>query len=218
MPARRGGPRAHPAPRPIDGTAPLDRRLLDAIERLGHGLRAQSQRTARAAGLTPLQQQALLAVARHPVQRRQVGALAAEFDVSVPTMSDAVAALERKGLMHRTVAADARRRTLALTEAGAATSAGLAEWDQPALAALGELDDGDKGAALDVLLSVIGDLVRSGEIAVARTCTTCQHFRSHKHDDLSAPHHCALLDLPLERTDLRTDCPEHELAKTASPR
>lgn len=196
-------------PRPLDGTASLDRRLLDAVERLGHGLRSLSQRTARAAGLTPLQQQALLAIARQPPQRRQVGALSAEFDVTNPTMSDAVTALARKGLVTRTVAGDARRRELALTDAGEQTAAGLAAWDSPALQALHGLDDADKGAALEVLLSAIAVLVRDGTIAVARTCTTCRHFRPHEHADAPAPHHCALLGLQLSRTDLRTDCPEH---------
>jgi DNA-binding MarR family transcriptional regulator len=199
------------APDPVAGTASLDRRLLDAIERLSHGLRALSQRTARAAGLTPLQQQALLAVARQPPQRREVGALAAEFDVTNPTMSDAITALVRKGLLTRSVADDARRRVLGLTDAGEQAAAELTGWDDAVLLALQGLDEGSKGAALDVLLSVIAALVRNGTITVARTCTTCRHFRSHEHSDALTPHHCALLDLPLRRTELRTDCPEHEL-------
>lgn len=200
------------APGPLDGTASLDRRLLDAIERLGHGLRALSQRTARAAGLTPLQQQALLAVAHQPPQRREVGALAGEFDVTNPTMSEAIAALARKGLLTRAVGDDARRRVLALTGGGQEAAAGLAAWDDAVLEALHGLDESSKGAALDVLLSVIAALVRNGTITVARTCTTCRHFRPHEHSDVVSPHHCSLLDLPLRRTDLRTDCPEHDLA------
>lgn len=200
------------APEPADQTASLDRRLLDAIERLGHGLRAMSQRTARSAGLTPLQQQALLAVAHQRPQRREVAALAAEFDVTNPTMSDAITALVRKGLLTRTIGRDARRRVLALTDTGEQAAAELAGWDDAVVLALQRLEEESKGAALDVLLSVIGALVRDGTINVARTCTTCRHFRPHKNGDALMPNHCGLLDLPLRRIDLRTDCPEHELA------
>lgn len=196
------------------GTADLDRRLLDAVERLGHGLRAMSQRSARSAALTPLQQQALLAVAMQPPARREVGALAGEFDVTAPTMSDAVGALVRKGLLRRHVAPDARRRLLVLTGAGRAAVDDLAGWDAPVLDALRGLPDRDKGVALDVVLTVIARLVRDGAISVARTCTTCRHFRPGGRV-ADAPHRCALLGLPLPPTELRTDCPEHELA-TAS--
>lgn len=198
------------------GRADLDRRLLDAVERLGHGLRALSRQTARAAGLTPLQQQALLAVATQPTLRREVGTLAAEFDVAGPTMSDAVAALARKGLVERQPVADARRRVLAPTTDGAAVAAGLTGWDEPALRALHALDDEDKGVALDVTLALIAQLVDDGTISVARTCSTCRHFRRHAHQDGAAPHHCGLLDLPLPKTELRTDCLEHELFRASS--
>jgi len=188
----------------------LDRRLLDAVERLGHGLRALAHRSARAAGLSALQQQTLLGIAGHPPARRGVGALAAEFDVTTPTVSDAVAALVRKGLVVRDTAPDARRRVLGLTDSGAAVAAALRGWDGPALEALRGLDEHDKGAALDVTLTVIAALVADGTISVARTCSTCRHFRPDRHRDRAAPHHCALLELPLSQAQLRTDCPEHE--------
>ncbi|HXV92467.1 MAG TPA: MarR family winged helix-turn-helix transcriptional regulator [Pseudonocardia sp.] len=196
---------------PAGGPADLDRRLADAVERLGHGLRALAQRTARAEGLTPLQQQAVLALAVQPEHRREVGALAAEFDVTPPTMSDAVAALSRKGLVRRTVGRDARRRALTLTAEGQELADRIAGWDRPLTDALALTRAADKGAALDVLLGVIGELTRTGTISVARTCTTCRFFARDAHDDPAAPHHCRLLDLPLPRSELRTDCPEHRL-------
>ncbi|WP_203897220.1 hypothetical protein [Virgisporangium aliadipatigenens] len=45
----------------MDERGDLDRRLADAVERLGHGLRSLAQHSARAQGLSPLQQQAVLA-------------------------------------------------------------------------------------------------------------------------------------------------------------
>ncbi|MFI7672223.1 MarR family winged helix-turn-helix transcriptional regulator [Actinophytocola sp. NPDC049390] len=188
----------------------LDRRLTDAIERLGHGLRALSQRSARAQGLSPLQQQAVLALARMPAAQREVNALAAEFDVTTPTMSDAVSALERKELLTRSPGADGRRRLLTLTERGGDVARELAVWDQQVVAAVAKLPVEDRATTLHTLLRVIADLQRDGVVSVTRMCTTCRFFGPGVHADPAAPHHCDLLRKPLPLTALRTDCAEHE--------
>lgn len=194
------------------GAGDLDARLASAVERLGHGLRSLAQRTARAQGLSPLQQQALLALVHRPVGRREVNALAAEFDVTTPTMSDAIGALERKGLLTRSPGADGRRRLLALTDRGEEVAAELSTWDEPLLAAFSRLSVVDRATTLESLLHVIADLHRRGVVSVARMCTTCRFFNPDAHVDPVAPHHCDLLAMPLPLTDLRTDCPEHEPA------
>jgi DNA-binding MarR family transcriptional regulator len=111
--------------------ADLDRRLADAIERLGHGLRSLAQHSARGQGLSPLQQQVVLMLAQQPTARREVNALAAEFDVTTPTMSDAVGALERKQMLTRSPGPDGRRRLLTLTGRGEAVARELSTWDEP---------------------------------------------------------------------------------------
>lgn len=194
--------------------AGLDRRLADALERLGHGLRSLAQRSAREHGLSPLQQQTVLALYRQPANRREVGTLAAEFDVTTPTMSDAVAALARKKLLVRSPGSDGRRRLLTLTDRGEAVARELAPWDEPLLAALAGLPVADRATTLQSLLHVIANLQRRGVVSVMRTCTTCRFFGANAHADPAAPHHCHLLQAPLPLTDLRTDCHEHELATT----
>lgn len=195
-----------------DGAAQLDRRLADAIERLGHGMRSLAQRSARAQGLTPLQQQVVLALARQPAVRREVNTLAAAFDVSTPTMSEAVGTLERKHLLLRSPRADGRRRLLTLTDAGEAVAVELASWNEPLLSALANLPMDDRVTTLHSLLRLIADLQRRGVIGVARTCTTCRFFTRDAHADPVAPHRCELLRAPLPLRELRTDCAEHELA------
>ncbi|WP_330277080.1 MarR family winged helix-turn-helix transcriptional regulator [Lentzea sp. NBC_00516] len=200
-----------------DGTAGLDRRLADALERLGHGMRSLAQRTAREHGLSPLQQQAVLALARHPQTRREVAALAAEFDVTTPTMSDAVAALERKELVTRSPGADGRRRSLTLTDAGQEVARGLSSWDDPLTDALAGIPEADRATTLHTLLRVIADLQRAGVVSVTRMCTTCRFFGRDEHPDPAVPHHCHLLRTPLPLAGLRTDCPEHEPEPSSSP-
>jgi DNA-binding MarR family transcriptional regulator len=201
-----------------DGTAGLDRRLADALERLGHGMRSLAQRTAREHGLSPLQQQVVLALSRRSQARGEVAALAAEFDVTTPTMSDAVTALERKELVTRSPGTDGRRRTLALTGTGEDVARGLSSWDDPLTAALAGISEEDRATTLHTLLRAIADLQRAGVVSVTRMCTTCRFFGRDEHPDPAVPHHCHLLRIPLPLANLRTDCPEHEPADAPAKR
>src|SRR5690606_11920501 len=135
-------------------------------------------------------------------------ALAQEFDVRQPTVSDAVAALERKGMVARQASlGDARSTELLLTPSGHEVAARLEAWQGPAREVLVGLSDGEKQVTLGLLIELIAGLNRSGAIQVARTCPTCRYFRP---DGEKTPH-CALLDMPLGPAEIRVDCPEHEL-------
>jgi DNA-binding MarR family transcriptional regulator len=190
-------------------TEGLDAKLVGALDRAGHALDAELRRGARARGLTATQARVLLRLSAEPAERRRVGALAAEFDVRQPTVSDAVSALERKRLVRRRAARDdARAVDLELTERGRRVAADLSDWDERVRSSLGRLAGERKEAALSLLLDLLADLNRQGVIAEARMCTTCNFFRS--------PGYCALLEVALEPADLRVDCPEHQPRRAAA--
>jgi len=182
--------------------------LAAALERVGQALRVQLWDTAKHHGLTPTQVQVLLRLNAAPPARRRIGVLAAELDVTHPTVSDAVAALQRKGLANRETTG--RRATLGLSDSGRELIAEVAGWDRRTRQQLAALPPDDKQAALRLLLDLIAGLQRSGAITVARMCMTCRFFRRDAHPDPAQPHHCALLDLPLAVGELRVDCAEHE--------
>ena len=191
----------------------LDAKLVGALDRAGHALDAELRRGARARGLTATQGRVLLRLSAEPVERRRVGALAAEFDLRQPTVSDAVSALERKGLVRRRAARDdARAVDLELTERGRRVAAALSDWDERVRGSLGELGGERKEAALSLLLDFLADLNRQGVIAEARMCTTCRFLRRHA----NSPGYCTLLEVALEPADLRVDCPEHEARRAAA--
>jgi DNA-binding MarR family transcriptional regulator len=187
----------------------LDAKLAAALERTGQALRVRLWDTGRRHGLTPTQLQVLLRLASDPPARRRVGALAAEFDVSHPTISDAVAVLRHKRLAEPETGR--RGAPLRLTPQGRELASAVAGWHEPILTALGRLDAGEKERALHLLLELIAGLQRAGIVTVARMCVTCRFFRPDRHA-APARHHCALLDIPLAGADLRVDCPEHEQA------
>ena len=103
------------------GTTDVDRKLLDAIERLGRALRAARQRMATDLGLTTLQIEILDRLDH--LGPLPVGQLARELDVSQPTASDAIATLEGKELLERRCSTDDGRITTAhLTDTGQAAA------------------------------------------------------------------------------------------------
>jgi DNA-binding MarR family transcriptional regulator len=208
------GPENSPRQLP-PGARDLDTKLAAALERVGQALRTELRQRARRHGLTPTQAQVLLRLAHDPARRRRVGALAAEFDLTQPTLSDSVAVLLRKELVERVPdPADARAHTLHLTRRGAAAARDLESWDECVRGTLADVPRAEKEDALVVLLNLIADLHEIGVVSVARTCVTCRHLR----EDVAggrARHHCALLDMPLARADLRVDCPEHDPAAAA---
>jgi DNA-binding MarR family transcriptional regulator len=193
------------------GSRDLDTKLVAALERIGQALRVELRELAAEEGLTPTQAQILLRLGAESPPRRRVGALAQALDVRQPTISDAVAALERKGLVERgRDRADARAASLRLTARGRAVGDRLAAWDERSRAELLRLPRKAREESLGLLLDLIAGLQRAGVVGVARTCPTCRFFRFGAHPHPVRPHHCALLDVPLGAGDLRLDCPEHE--------
>ncbi len=194
----------------------VDAKLVAALERLSRVFQLLLRDAAREHGLSPIQAQFLVHLLFHDLELRRVGRLAREFDLTRATVSDAVGALERKGLVSREPwPGDGRVATLRLTPAGKALAGELSTWAEVIRERLEGTPAEEKEVVLRFLMGLIGSLQRAGVISVARMCVTCRFFRPDAHPGGDAPHHCALLDAPLAVADLRTDCPEHEPA-TAS--
>lgn len=192
---------------PGDLAGDVDARLSAAAERVGHAARVLLRAAAAQHGLSIIQAQLLLQIVAAP-DEISFASLTARYDVRQPTISDAVSALQRKGLLVKT--RQGRRQRLAATEAGATVAGILAGWDAPLRAAIDAQSDAAKGEALQLLLTVIAQLQASGVISVARSCTSCRFFRPNSPTRGGQPHYCALLNMPLRQVDLRLDCPEHQ--------
>jgi DNA-binding MarR family transcriptional regulator len=191
-----------------EGSGAIDARLAAALAKLALAGRHALGRRAAAAELSAIQSLVLERLAR--LGPAQVGELAAQLSVTAPTISDSIAALEKKGLVsRRPVAADARRVEVRLTPRGRKLATDQAAWPEVFQAAVAELGSEEKAVMLRLLLRIIARLVESGVVRDARMCVTCEHFRPHVHSGSAQPHHCALVDLPLSDEHLRVDCPDH---------
>jgi len=190
----------------MTGPAELDRKILAAAERLGRALRAARQQVATRHHVSLLQLQVLERL--RDGRSRRVGELAAELDVTQPTVSDAIATLCDKGLTTRERdPSDGRATTIALTGVGRTVA------DDAAVALAPLLDGGvaageaDRATTLRVLLAEIARLQDAGLITVNRSCLSCHHFQPPAGP---APARCLLLDRPLPDRDLRVDCDDHQ--------
>ena len=128
--------------------------------------------------------------------------LAALFALTPATVSEALAALERKGLLQRVRdQEDLRRWTLKPTERGRALAETLRRYAKPLQRALDAVED-PEGLLLG-LMALLASLVRQGVMAETGLCLTCRHLRREE------GFFCALLQIPLAPLDLRLACPDH---------
>lgn len=189
------------ADRPADPAA----KLVAALGQLARARRIHFQDVATRHGLSPLQLELLATIAAGEPPEPSVGLLARELGIAQPTATDAIIALERKRLVRRDRRTDGRRRTLVhLTPAGRE----LTSLDDPFLAAARTLEPELRDTSLEGALTMIARLVDDGTITVARTCLTCRFHRR----EVDGGSRCDLLGMPLERSDLRVNCPEHQPA------
>jgi DNA-binding MarR family transcriptional regulator len=191
----------------MNDDANLDRKVLAAVERLGRALRAARQHEATRHELSLLGLSVVETLADG--RARRIGDLAAELDVSQPTVSDAVATLNKRDLITRDRdPADLRTTIVTLTGTGEAVAADIATRLQPILGAeAGTV--AERATTLRVLLGEIARLQHAGVITVNRSCLTCRHFQPPGADTRAR---CLLLRTTLRDQDLRVDCPEHEVA------
>jgi DNA-binding MarR family transcriptional regulator len=192
----------------------LDTRLAQALAKLALAGRYALGRAAGRAALSPIQALLLDHLARRGPA--SVGELARLLGVTPPTISDSVAALERRGLVERrSLPADARRVLVHPTARGRRLGLSRGSWLAPFRDLVAGLSPADKTVLFGLLLRLIAALVARGVVRDARLCPTCAYFRPYAHADPARPHHCALVDLPLGRAHLRVDCPDHAQAPPA---
>jgi DNA-binding MarR family transcriptional regulator len=195
-----GQPERHPS---------LDAKIVGALDRAGEALRVLARRAAAAQDLSVTQLRVLARLYAGPPPKALTSELARELDISGPTVSDALAALRRKGLVERSAdPADRRRQLLRLTASGHSAGAAVARWTAPAEVATSGIPQADGEALLSSLLDALARMEAAGLISVTRACTTCAHFsrdRATGHPVL----HCGYFGSALRPSDLRVDCAQH---------
>lgn len=184
-------------------------KIIYGLERISDALKALLWEKAKLFGISPIQIQLLLFIANHKVELCNVTHLALEFNVTKPTVSDAIRVLINKKYLTKDHSnADSRRYNLLITKEGEGLIGEISTYALPLQEAL----SGSKEEQLENLYSSITVLIdglnKSGIIQVQRSCNSCRFY-----DKQNQKHFCNFLNQPLAETDIRLDCPEHELTQ-----
>ncbi|TAK36154.1 MAG: MarR family transcriptional regulator [Saprospiraceae bacterium] len=185
-------------------------KIVVALERISEAFRVLLWNEGKSLGLSPLQVQVLIFLLHHSeVEKRKVGQLATEFNMTKATISDAVKTLETKGLVEKDFGQqDQRSFAIHLTPTGQAIARQTSHFTEEIQTPIENLPPGEQANLLLNLLSIIRHLNQTGIIGVQRMCFNCVHYGP-GHE--GHPHFCKLLNAPLKTAELRVDCPEHEL-------
>lgn len=183
-------------------------KIVVALERISEAYRTLLWNESKEHALSPIQIQILIFLLFHPAEKCTVSSLAAEFNLTKPTISDSVKVLLQKKLVEkRDDPSDTRSYSIRLSKAGKQIAEKSSNFAVPIGKPLNSLTAEQKETMLQGLLRLIYDLNRAGIITVQRMCHTCANYRFENNS-----HYCTLLQAKLQTKDLRLDCPEHELA------
>lgn len=184
----------------------ISSKIVAGLERISEVFRVLLWEKAKQIGLSPIQIQLLIFIAYHKVTLCNVSKLAKEFNLTKPTVSDAVKALERKGLISKDYAtSDNRSYTIHLSAKGQEIVSETNSFANPIHKQLLQIPPNKLEAVYSTLTQLIYNLNQSGILSVQRTCFGCK-FYTNKNNT----HYCNLLEEKLHTNAIRLDCPEFE--------
>ena len=188
----------------------LPDRLVTGLSKIGLAMKSRTWRRKGRQGIGPLQIQVLTFLRSRPNHSATVSTIARELSVKLPTASEVIRTLEQKRLVRRRRRElDNRVVTVHLTAGGAKAGNVANRWPEILASATQNLSNQEQVALLTALVKLIHALQLQGEIAVARMCVSCEHFRPQAHPGSEQPHHCDFYKTAFGDQAFRLDCPEY---------
>lgn len=182
----------------------IESKIVVALERIAEVFRFLLWEKAKTLSLSPIQIQILIFLRHHSEEKSKVSYLSKEFNLTKPTISDSILALEKKKLIYREPdKSDSRSFTFKLTPQGKETVSLTEDFANPLKKIVSEISDNEKALIWKILSESIFKLNRTGVISVQRMCFNCKFYQENQGQS-----HCLLLNQTLETKDLRIDCPE----------
>lgn len=179
-------------------------KIVAGLERLSHVFKILLWEKAKQHSLSPIQIQILIFVQYHSDEKNTISYLSKEFNVTKPTVSDAVKVLEQKKLVEKfTDSFDSRSYAIRPTDSGKKIVAESEDFTNPVSQILSGISENEKEILWDNISGMINKLNRQGIISVQRSCKNCAYFSSQ-----DGNHFCNLLKQPLHNNDIRIDCHE----------
>ena len=185
----------------------IESRIVVALERISEAFRVLLWNESKENSLSPIQIQILIFIQFHAQEKCKVGYLADEFNMTKATISDSVRVLLSKELVTKeTDPIDTRSYSLSLTDEGKNIAKKASFFASSIEQPIEKLTQEQKTIMLNGLLKLIYDLNKSGIITIQRMCFTCSFYNAE-----NGIHYCNLLKTKLAESEIRVDCPEHEI-------
>ncbi len=185
----------------------VNSRIVVALERISEAFRVLLWKESKENALSPIQIQLLIFLMFHDQDKCKVSYLASEFNMTKATISDSVKVLLTKKLVNKLPDLnDTRSFTLSLSPKGRQIAEKASVFSSQIEEPIEKLSIGQKQAMLNGLLKLIHDLNKSGVITLQRMCFNCANYQSEK-----GIHYCKLLKAELAESEIRVDCPEHQM-------
>lgn len=187
----------------------IESKIVASLERVAQSFRVLLWQESKEFSLSPIQVQLLIFLLNHSDKKRKVSYLADEFNMTKATISDTIKTLEQKKLIAKEYEPqDTRSYIINLTKKGKDIADKTSLFTKEIHTPINKLHQGDKETLLLSLFDIILHLNKSSVITIQRMCMTCSYYRP---SDKGQKHFCNLLNQNLHVTDLRIDCPEHEM-------
>lgn len=181
-------------------------KIVSGLERISEVFKILLWEKAKLVKLSPIQIQILNFIAFHKPSLCRVSHLAKEFNVTKPTISDAVKVLVRKGMVSKDFSSfDNRSYSLQLTENGKELVTKTHDFATPLKEQIDKLQMQEMQSLFSSISELIYKLNRSGILSVQRTCYGCKF-----HEKIGDRDYCNLLQKKLMTHEIQLDCAEYE--------
>lgn len=184
----------------------ISSKIIVGLERISEVFKILLWDKAKMVGLSPIQIQILIFIAYHKQELCNVSHLAKEFNITKPTISDAIRILAKKELIKKEISVtDSRSYSIHPTPSGNKIIAETIDFAEPLKMRLNEIQEPNLESLFATLSQLIYQLNQSGILTVQRTCYGCKFYKQNENTDF-----CNLLNKELKNSDIRLDCPEFD--------
>ncbi len=184
----------------------ITHKIVVGLERISEAYKALLWEKAKTHKISPIQIQLLTFINTHKIELCNVSYLAKEFNVTKPTISDAIKVLHHKDFLEKDFSStDSRSYNLFLTNKGKNLLHDIDNYFTPISNEINKLTEKDTTQLYTTLSQLIYQLNKNGVLTVQRTCFGCVYYSKNKNS-----HHCNLIDSNLLDSEIRIDCPEFE--------
>lgn len=184
----------------------ISSKIVAGLERISEVFKVLLWEKAKLVGLSPIQIQILIFIAFHKQNLCNVSHLSKEFNVTKPTVSDAIKILDKKGYIIKDYSTeDNRSYSISLSDSGKDLIAQTYDFANPLKTQVDSFSTVELESLFSTLSQLIYKLNRHGILNVQRTCYGCKFYRKNENSD-----YCNLLQRELMNNEIRLDCPEFE--------